>query len=231
MEQGYLEKFDKRYREKKYTNLVVCFLIVVFGVSSFIYGLQIEPTVKIFRFLTVDGTIFSTFGAIVYIFVNIKEVRHNTELTNRFVYFIRLSSAVAEMVICLVTLLSHLPFFTESIGIIERYDLLIMHIVVPVLTVVSFAINDSPIGKVKPRKLWNGTWFVTVYVVIVLSLIISGVLKREFIPYFFMDVFNNPLWMTIASFIAVYTIAYFWAWTLSWLNRKLSWLWFRGFAK
>ena len=79
-EDNLLAKFNTRYRNKKYTNLVVSFLIVILGVSSFIYGLHLEPSYTIFRYMTVDGTLFTTFGSLVYIFVNIVEVRHNTEL-------------------------------------------------------------------------------------------------------------------------------------------------------
>ena len=230
-EDNLLAKFNTRYRNKKYTNLVVSFLIVILGVSSFIYGLRLEPSYTIFRYMTVDGTLFTTFGSLVYIFVNIVEVRHNTELTNITVYFIRLSSAVAEMVILLVTLLSHLPFFTESIYIIDRYDSFIMHAVLPVLTLVSFSINDSPIGKLRPMRRWHGTWFVTVYAVIILSLIVSGALERSLIPYSFLDITHNPVWLTVTAFVVIYGIAYLMSWFLSEINRKLSWIWFKGFNK
>lgn len=226
-----LGQFNKRYIYKKRTNLVVGFLIVVFGISSFIFGLHLDPHVTIFRFMTVDGTLFTTMGSLVYLFVNLIEAKRNTELTNITVYFIRLSSAVAEMVIFLVVILSHMPFATESIPVIDRYDSFIMHVVIPLLTVTSFVINDSPIGKLKPLRRWHGTWFVTVYAIIILSFIGAGILKGDLIPYYFLDVANNPVWLTIAAFLIIYAIAYIMSWFLSELNRKLSWIWFKGFAR
>ncbi len=226
-----LTKFDIRYRKKKYTNLFLSFLIVLFGISSFLFGLHLDPHITIFRFMTVDGTLFTTLGSLVYLFVNVVEVRHNTELTNIGVYYIRLSSAVAEMVILLVVLISHLPFSAEAIPIIDRYDSFIMHAVVPVLTVSSFVINDSPIGKLKPFKRFHGSWFVTVYAIIILTFILTGVLEGEMIPYYFLDVIHNPLPLTLTAFVIIYGIAYLMAWFLSEMNRKLSWIWFRGFSK
>ena len=63
--------------------------------------------------MTVDGTLFTTFGAIVYIAVNLVELLRKTELTRVSAYYIRLSSAVAESVILSVVLVSQLPFFPE----------------------------------------------------------------------------------------------------------------------
>lgn len=226
---SYIENFNRRYWNKKYTNLVISAVIVLLGISSFIFGLHLEPRVTIFRFMTVDGTLFSTFGALIYIIVNIFEIRHNTELTRISVYYIRLSSAVAEMVICMVAFLSHLPFFSRSIPIIDRYDSFIMHAIVPVLTVVSFVLNDSPIGRLNILERLHGTWFVTFYAVVILTLIGTGRIEGKLIPYFFLDIKNNPAWISILSFMIIYGIGYLMGWFLSETNRKLSWLWFKGF--
>lgn len=226
-----LGAFNERYRRKKFTNLIVSFLILLFGISSFLFGLHLEPHITILRFMTVDATLFTTLGSLFYIVVNIIEVRKNTELTSRLIYYVRLSSAVAEMVILTVVTLSHMPFSAEAIPVIDRYDSFIMHAVIPALTVTSFAINDSPIGKLKPMKRWHGTWFVTCYAVISLSLVMTGVLEGSMIPYYFLDVPNNPLGLTVIAFLVVYATAYLMSWLLSELNRRLSWIWFRGFAK
>ena len=107
--------------------------------------------------MTVDGTLFTTFCAIAFILVNLYEILGNTELTSIPIYYIRLSSVVAESVIFGVTLISQLPFFDEHIPIIGRYDYFVMHIVVPILSVTSFLTNDSSIGKLKPMERWRGT--------------------------------------------------------------------------
>ena len=112
------------------------------GVSSFFYGLRLESIPTIFRWLTVDGTLFTTISAIAYIAVNLVEVAKNTELMRRSVYYLRLSSAVAESVIFIVVLFSQLPVFPERLPIFDRYDSFVMHALVPLLGVESFLIDD-----------------------------------------------------------------------------------------
>ena len=87
IEDDILEKFGRRYRYKKITNIAVSYLIVILGVSSFIYGLHLEPHVTIFRYMTVDGTLFTTIGSLAAIIVNHIEIFRNSELTNKIVYY------------------------------------------------------------------------------------------------------------------------------------------------
>ena len=221
-----LDAINKRYRMKKRTNIRISILIVILGVTSFVYGLRLEPSVTIFRFMTVDGTVFTTIGAFLAVIANIIEIRYNIEETSKLVYYIRLSSAVVETVIIIVVVFSQLPFFTEHIPIFDRYDSLVMHVFIPILGSLSFIINDSPIGRLSPKKRWYGTWFVTFYAVIIFSLIWSGVLPTELIPYFFLDVVHNSWWITVIAFVFIYGTAYFMSWWISECNRHLSWLWF-----
>lgn len=225
------ETFNRRYRMKKLVNLCISGWIVLFGVSSFLFGLRLESAPTIFRFMTVDGTIFTTLGAAVFLIVNLVEIEKNTELTNVVIYYIRLSCAVAETVIFTVVMFSQLPFFSQHLPVVDRYDSFIMHVVIPVLMVTSFLVNDSPVGRLRPRKIWHGTWFVTAYAVTVFSLIGTGLLPRELIPYFFLDVKNNPWYITAAAFVFIYGVAWLMSWRLSEGNRRLSWLWFRNVGR
>ncbi len=226
-----LEVFHRRYRIKKQVNIAISCLIVLLGVSSFIYGLHIEPGVTIFRFMTVDGTLFMTFGAIVFIAVNTVEILRRTELTSELVYFIRLSGAVAEAIIFIVVVTSHLPFFSEHLTMFDRYDSFVMHVLIPILGISSFVLNDSPIGRPGALKLLNGTWFITVYAVIIFSLIASRALASEQIPYFFLDYRNTPPSLLVTAFVFIYGAAWLMSMYLAQLNRRLSWTWFRDIAR
>lgn len=222
--------FDRQYRKKKHANLIISMLIAVLGVSSFLYGLRLEPMPTIFRWLTVDGTLFTTISAIACIIVNVVEVLRNTELTQRSVYYLRLSSAVAESVIFIVVLFSQLPVFPEHLPLFDRYDSFVMHVLVPLLGIESFLINDSPIGRLKPKQRWYGTWFVTYYAVNILVLIGTENLPPELIPYPFLNYRDNGWGVFIAAFVFVYGCGYLMAWGISEGNRKLYWLWFKGVA-
>ena len=223
--------FKERYRKKKLLNLIISAIIVVLGVTSVIFIWNYDRDgILTFRWMTVDGTTFTTVMSIFYIVVNIFEFAKYTELTSRLVYFTRLASAVAESLIMVVVLISQLPMFPEHMHIF-RYDMFNMHILIPLLTVTSFAVNDSPIGKLSPARIWHGTWFITIYGVTVLSLIITGAIPSGKIPYFFLDVENMPAILLVGCFLLIYALGYLLSMALSKANRSLSWKWFRNIAR
>ena len=223
-----LESFNKRYRIKKMVNLVVSALIVILGTTSFLYGIRLESMPTIFRYMTVDGTVFTTVGSFIFILIYLIELKKNTEMTVVVVYFIRLSCAVAEMVIFIVVVFSQLPFFTEHLPIFDRYDSFVMHLLVPLLMLSSFILNDAPIGKLNWLRLFHGTWFVTFYAVVIFTLIWNGVITQDLIPYFFLDVVHNSWGITVFAFAFIYGVAYLMSWCISVWNRKMSWMWFRN---
>ena len=222
--------FKKRYRIKKLANLLISAVIVLLGVTSFVFIWSFDRDgVLTFRWMTVDGTVFTTVIAFLYIAMNILEIARYTELTSRIVYYMRLASAVAESLIMVVVLLSQLPVSPQHMHIL-RYDMFNMHLVIPILTVVSFITNDSPIGKQRFRKLWHGTWFVTLYAAVVLTLIFTGVIPQEMIPYAFMDFAHMPALAILACFVFIYGMGILLSFCLYRWNRKLSWLWFKDVA-
>ena len=85
--------FKERYRKKKLLNLIISAIIVVLGVTSVIFIWNYDRDgILTFRWMTVDGTTFTTVMSIFYIVVNIFEFAKYTELTSRLVYFTRLAS-------------------------------------------------------------------------------------------------------------------------------------------
>ena len=96
--------------------------------------------------------------------------------------------------------------------IIMRYDMFCMHVLISVLAIASFVINDSPLGKLSFGETMIGTVFV----------------KGEYIPYFFLD-FRHLGSLSILVFsLLIYATGYSLSLLLSFLNRKLYWCWFRN---
>lgn len=226
-----LENLDRRYRMKKLVSRSVSNLIFILGVTSFIYGWQLEPSLTIFRFMTVDGTVFTTLSALACAIVNIVEIVKNVELTREQVYYLRLSSAVAESVIFIVVAFSQLPIFPEHLPVFDRYDSFVMHLLIPVLCVASFLMNDAAIGRLTFWQRWHGTRFVTCYAAVMIWLIGSRRLPTELIPYFFLDFRTNGWGVFLLAFVFVYGVAYLMSWRISELNRRLTWEWFRNIAR
>ncbi|SCW46174.1 hypothetical protein SAMN02910456_01246 [Ruminococcaceae bacterium YRB3002] len=226
-----LTDLDRRYRSKKYLNIAICAVIIILGISSVVYIFMSDHEgILTFRWMTVDGTIFTVLMSILFIAVNIVELRHKTELTRQSVYFTRLSSAVAECLILVVVLLSQLPCFTEHMHIF-RYDMFNMHILIPLLTVCSFVTNDSPIGRLKWYKIVAGSIFIFIYTVVILTLIATDVIGHEQIPYFFLDIKNMSVAFTVFCFVFIYGVSFLLSWGLSRLNIRLYWRWFRNLGR
>ena len=223
----YAEFFDRRYRQKKIVNLLIGAMIIAMCIFALAYMANIDREgLLMLRWMTVDGTLFTLILTLFFFIVNIVELHKNTEMTRRTVYISRLSSAVSESVIIIVVLISQLPVFPMHMHI-ARPDMFSMHIAIPVLVIASFTMNDSPLGRLSRMETFYGTSFVTFYAVIILSLIGSGVIKREYIPYGFLDFKAMTIPAIIATVVAFYVMGYALSAGLSEMNRKLYWRWFR----
>lgn len=221
------DRFDWWYREKKMLNLFVCAMIIIMCVFALIYMANIDREgILMLRWMTVDGTLFTLILTLCCFIINIVEINRKTELTRRAVYFMRLSSAVAEAVIIIVVLISQLPVFPMHMHV-ARPDMFFMHIAIPILVIASFTMNDSPLGRLSRVETFYGTSYVTFYAVIILSLIGFGVIKREYIPYGFLDIKAMSIPVIIATIAVFYLMGYALSARLSRMNRKLYWRWFR----
>ena len=106
--------------------------------------------------------------------------------------------------------------------------MLCMHILIPILTVTSFTLNDSPLGKLHFTELLLGIWVVTIYAALVIILIQSGMITSDKIPYFFLDFKHMSRLMIVIGFVFIYGLSLLLSFVLSESNRKLYWLWFKN---
>ncbi len=75
------QRFRRRYRRKKLVNLLISAVIAVLGVSSFLYIWKFDGDgVLTFRWMTVDGTVFTTLISLFCLAVNAFEMFRYTEL-------------------------------------------------------------------------------------------------------------------------------------------------------
>lgn len=65
---------------------------------------------------------------------------------------------------------------------------------------------------------------------VIIPLILTRVISDEQIPYFFLDFRHMGAVYILGCFLFIYGIGYLWSLTLSGLNRKLYWLWFKNIA-
>jgi hypothetical protein len=101
-----------------------------------------------------------------------------------------------------------------------------MHLVIPFLMLLSFMFNDAPLGKLKPLEPFYGTTYITIYALIMLVLFGLRILPSRLAPYSFLD-FDKTGWgFKLMCLAGIYTVGYAIALVLSFLNSKLSWIWF-----
>lgn len=225
-------RFRRRYILKKTVNLVMSSFITFCGVTSILYSIYIHGSslVDRLRYMTFDGTIYTTIISAIFTVICIVEAVYEVENTSRFVYFIRLSSAVTEFIIFAVVMFGLTSFVPDQPDIVT-YTGFIMHIIIPIATLLCFVFNDAPIGKVKWHEPFQGTWYITVYAVIMVIVFATGILPPEKAPYSFLDFKNSPLWFILACGIAIYVVGYLIGILLIRLNNRLSWSWFYGLNK
>lgn len=227
----YMNRLRKWMRVKKLVNALICAAISVLGVLAIIYKAKYEGNFwTCLREMTVDGTLFTTIVSFIYFFINVAEMICNQELEKHFLYYLRLSSAVGEFMILLIVMIGYLPIVPDH-PVIARFDMINMHVIIPLLTIFSFVFHDPPIGKLKPPSRWNGLLFIALYAFSIMTCIITGIIPQSKIPYSFMNIYTSPIWYVLFAASFVFLVGYLISWMLSELNRKASWLWYRNVAR
>ena len=180
--------------------------------------------------MTVCATVLASLTSAMLIILNLFEMKLGSEVTYKILYYWRLSSAVTCFIVLVIVLLGYLPFFTDH-PVLARYDMINMHVIIPLLTIGSFVFNDSAIGKVSPLMRVNGLLIIILYTVVMLSLILTNVIPENKIPYSFLNVWRQPFWFIALAFVVVYGGGYLLSWLFYALNRRLSWYWYYHIVK
>lgn len=220
--------FKRRYKIKKQLNIIICSLIFILGISSFIFSAFYDMNgdfLSEFRYMTINGTLFTSLLSLIVVILNFIEIRRGIEFSSHILYFTRLSSVVTESIIAIVIAMSFFPFIPDNPNIL-KFDSFNMHVIIPILSIVSFLINDPPIQNMKPIMRLYGSWPITIYAAVIITLILLGFIPQEHIPYSFLEIKTRPLWYILMFGCIVYGCAYALSWVFSEWNKKLSWLWF-----
>lgn len=203
------KNYEKSFERKKKLNILICTLVFILGISSVAVSTYYDmdgDLLSELRFMTVNGTLYTSVISMVAVVINFFEIRRGSELSSKKFYFIRLSSVVTEGVIALVIAMSFLPFIPDNPDIL-KFDSFNMHVIIPVLSAASFLTNDKPISGIKPHMHLRCVLPITLYAAVIITLIVLGLIPKENIPYSFMEVQTRPLWYTLLSGLIVYTCA------------------------
>lgn len=217
-----------RFKYKKQLNILISLTISVLGFCSFFISVVRDMNwdfLSDFRFMTINGTVFTSIISLITAVISLAEIIKGEDIKLEKLYFLRLTSVVTESIIAIVILMSLFPFIPDKPNIL-KYDSFNMHVIIPILTIVSFLIAEPPSDKIKPIMRFNGSALITIYSVIIVSLILWGVIPQSEIPYSFLEVNTRPLWYILLAGVIIYAGAYFLSWGYIELNKKISKSWY-----
>lgn len=217
-----------RFKYKKQLNILISLTISVLGFCSFFISVVRDMNwdfLSDFRFMTINGTVFTSIISLITAVISLAEIIKGEDIKLEKLYFLRLTSVVTESIIAIVILMSLFPFIPDKPNIL-KYDSFNMHVIIPILTIISFLIAEPPSDKIKPIMRFNGSALITIYSVIIVSLILWGVIPQSEIPYSFLEVNTRPLWYILLAGVIIYAGAYFLSWGYIELNKKISKSWY-----
>ena len=217
-----------RFKYKKQLNILISITISVLGFCSFFISVVRDMNwdfLSDFRFMTINGTVFTSIISLITAVISLAEIIKGEDIKLEKLFFLRLTSVVTESIIAIVILMSLFPFIPDKPNIL-KYDSFNMHVIIPILTIVSFLIAEPPSDKIKPIMRFNGSALITIYSVIIVSLILWGVIPQKDIPYSFLEVNTRPLWYILLAGVIIYAGAYFLSWGYIELNKKISKSWY-----
>lgn len=217
-----------RFKYKKQLNILISITISVLGFCSFFISVVRDMNwdfLSDFRFMTINGTVFTSIISLITAVISLAEIIKGEDIKLEKLYFLRLTSVVTESIIAIVIFMSLFPFIPDKPNIL-KYDSFNMHVIIPILTIVSFLIAEPPSDKIKPIMRFNGSALITIYSVIIVSLILWGVIPQKDIPYSFLEVNTRPLWYILLAGVIIYAGAYFLSWGYIELNKKISKSWY-----
>lgn len=217
-----------RFKYKKQLNILISLTISVLGFCSFFISVVRDMNwdfLSDFRFMTINGTVFTSIISLITAVISLAEIIKGEDIKLEKFYFLRLTSVVTESIIAIVILMSLFPFIPDKPNIL-KYDSFNMHVIIPILTIVSFLIAEPPSDKIKPIMRFNGSALITIYSVVIISLILWGVIPQKDIPYSFLEVNTRPLWYILLAGVIIYAGAYFLSWGYIELNKKISKSWY-----
>ena len=208
-------------------NLLFSSLIFLFGTSSVAVTAfsKIEENFFFeFRYMTLNGTVFTTLISLIIVIISLSEIKTGKEWQPKTLYYFRLSSAVTETIIAVVIAMSFLPFVPDNPNILS-YDSFCMHVIIPLLSIISFLLNRTAKENLHPLQRLNCSWLITLYAATVITLIVSGLIPQDKIPYSFFDIYTQPVWTLVYFGAFIYSFSYllsvvFTEWNCKIVNRK-----------
>lgn len=171
---------------------LVAILLQIFNKDENINGIEI------FKFFTNDSNIFAIIVSLITSIYLIYSLKNNKDSDSKVIYILNLMSAVSLIIVFFVVVFVLIP--SNVIGV-KGYSLLMEHGLIPLIVVLNFLFCYS--NKISKKLSIIGIIPLMVYAVFSLTFCITKVWIDSQIPYPFLNVYNNPIWMSILYTIGI----------------------------
>lgn len=154
---------------------------------------------NIFRFFTNDGNIFISIVSLISFIYLIYSLISKKEYP-KWLYLLNLMSAASGGLIFLTVVFVLVPFYGAML--LKGYIMIMLHAINPILSILLFIFYIK--GYISKKESILGIIPMAIYGIIALALVISKVWVGNLIPYPFLRVYENPVWMSILYNIYVF---------------------------
>lgn len=207
-------------RTKKETiALILNALLVITGGIGLVWSISGQG-IGMIEFYTEDSNLLSFLASLVFfIFLLIKKISGNEIpiFARVFKYLSVICLTITFIVVAFI--LSPTAAMSGGAGgyfMMFSGAMFFTHFVCPVLAFISFVFFEKE-PKLQKKHLWAGLSFTGLYAVVTITLNILKVIDG---PYFFLQVYNQPVYMTIIWAVLVLGVAFLIGWILLKLNRR-----------
>ena len=211
--------------KKSFIMNILIFIIVVLGIIFMMTGFKFMGNHEVlsstglspFRFYTVDSNIFVGVASLILIIYECLYLKGKIKEIPKYVYVIKYIGTVAVTLTFLVTLLYLAPMFGDKFILLYLNSNLLFHLIVPLLSFISFVIFEKT--KLEFKHTFYGVSTMLIYGIFyginVYIHQVDGIVPTEYDWYGFVR-------GGISSMFIVYFIMFIFTYVISYMTYKLN---------
>jgi hypothetical protein len=173
------------------------------------------------RFFTNDGNVFAVLASVAMAATEVRVCFGKAKSIPLAVHLAKAAAAVTEAIIFLVVMVLLVPL--SGFGLLSGFDLLVLHVIDPLLCVLSFLAWERSERKLSVATASFGALPVVVYGAAAVFFVLTGFWEDEEIPYPFLRVYDNPVWQSLLYFAGILGAAWALSIVFEKINGSLSW--------
>ena len=192
-------------------------LFIAFEIAGFVFAFG-DLGFETLKFYTQLSNLFAFLVVSVYVVFEFRQLKNGLQIPK----FIKTLKYVATCVLTmtfLIVLFVLAPFSGYSLGfLLFVSSMLFHHTLCPIIAIITFLFFEN-YDRFTRKENFYGLLPTIIYALVFLPL---NILKLTVGPYFFLEVYSQPLYMSVVWGIVCLGTAYLIVWTLGLIKNKIS---------